>query len=138
MASKWILLPVLIHIIMVITLLVLLGIRKAAAIKRGDVDRQQTALNNKAWPDDVLQVSNNIANQFEVPVLFYALCLIFHALHAVSMTVVVLAWVFALSRVAHAFVHITSNHVPTRMRVYIIGVLTVLAMAIIGTVTLIS
>jgi hypothetical protein len=43
----------------------------------------------------------------------------------------VLAWIFVLCRVAQAFVHVTSNHVPTRGMIYAIGALTLVVMWII-------
>ena len=44
---------------------------------------------------------------------------------------VVMAWIFVLARIAHAYVHTTSNHVPTRFNVFAVGVLVLLAMWII-------
>jgi len=64
--------PVLAHIFLVLLLFILLGIRKAGAVKNKAVNLKETALNNQAWTPDVIKVSNNIANQFETPVLFYA------------------------------------------------------------------
>src|SRR5690554_7652837 len=69
------------------------------------VDRQQVALDNRLWPEDTVKVSNNIANQFEAPVLFYALCLAFLGLNAVSAVALFLASLFVLSRYLHAWVH---------------------------------
>jgi len=134
-----ILLPVLIQILLTLIMFLILGARKAKAIKAGGVDRQKTALDNSAWPEDVVKVSNNIANQFQTPVLFYILAILFHITATVTTTVLVLAWVYTVSRLLHGYVHISSNHVPARFRVFTIGVicliiLTVLAMMNIGMV----
>ena len=69
-----ILFPVLANILLVIIMFFVLGARKGAAVKAGLVSRDDTALDNKAWNDEVVKVSNNIANQFETPILFYLLC----------------------------------------------------------------
>jgi hypothetical protein len=111
-------------------MLILLGVRKAKAVKTGAVNRQQAALNNRVWPEDVVKVSNNIANQFEVPVLFYVLCLVLYSINAVSLVAIVLAWLFVLSRFAHAYVHIGSNYVPMRLRLYLVGCFVLIAMLI--------
>ena len=44
---------------------------------------------------------------------------------------VVMAWIFVLLRIGHAYIHTTSNHVPTRFRIFAAGVLVLLLMWII-------
>ena len=130
MNSNHIIWPVLAQVFLTLTMLILLGVRKAKAVKTGAVNRQQAALNNRVWPEDVVKVSNNIANQFEVPVLFYVLCLVLYSINAVSLVAIVLAWLFVLSRFAHAYVHIGSNYVPMRLRLYLVGGFVLIAMLI--------
>jgi hypothetical protein len=130
MNSNYILWPVLAQVFLTLTMLIMLGARKAKAVKAGTVNRQQAALNNRVWPEDVVKVSNNIANQFEVPVLFYVLCLVLYSINAVGMVAIVLAWLFALSRFAHAYVHIGSNYVPIRLRLFLLGCFVLIAMLI--------
>jgi hypothetical protein len=130
MNSNHIIWPVLAQIFLTLTMLIVLGARKSKAVKAGEVNRQQAALNNRVWPEDVVKVSNNIANQFEVPVLFYVLCLVLYSIDAVGMVAIVLAWLFALSRFAHAYVHIGSNYVPMRLRLFMLGCFVLIAMLI--------
>ncbi len=127
-----ILLPVLIQITLTLLVFLILGARKIKAIKAGGVDRQKTALDNSAWPEDVVKVSNNIANQFQTPVLFYVLSMLFYFTQQVSTTVLVLAWVYALSRLAHAYVHIHSNYVPLRFNIFTLGVLCLIVMTVLA------
>jgi hypothetical protein len=61
--------PVLMQILLILLMYTLLGYRKAKAAKTGNVNLKTTALDNKAWPDAVLKVSNNIDNQFEIPIV---------------------------------------------------------------------
>ena len=131
MNSSHIFWPVLAQIFLTLTMFILLGVRKTMAVKAGEVNRQQAALNNRVWPEDVVKVSNNIANQFEVPVLFYVLCLLLYSINAAGMVAIVLAWMFTLSRFAHAYVHIGSNFVPMRLRLFLVGCLVVIAMLIL-------
>jgi len=123
--------PVLAQIFLTLTMFILLGVRKTKAVKAGEVNRQQAALNNRVWPEDVVKVSNNIANQFEVPVLFYVLCLLLYSINAAGMVAIVLAWMFTVSRFAHAYIHIGSNFVPMRLRLFLVGCLVVIAMLIL-------
>ena len=123
-----ILFPVLANILLVIIMFFVLGARKGAAVKAGLVGRDDTALDNKAWNDEVVKVSNNIANQFETPVLFYLLCL-GAVIGGVSDTLlIVLAWFYTVLRYFHAYVHVTSNYVPLRMKVFIVSLLAILVM----------
>ncbi len=132
MNSNYIFWPVLAQIFLTLTMFIVLGVRKVKAVKAGEVNRQQAALNNREWPDEVVKVSNNVANQFEAPVLFYVLCLVLYSINAVGTGAIALAWLFALSRYAHAYVHIGSNYVPMRFRLFMIGCLVLIVMLILA------
>jgi hypothetical protein len=67
MNSMLIFWPVLAQVVLTILVFILMGYRKAKSIKAGTVNRKAAALDNRVWPTDVVQVSNNIANQFETP-----------------------------------------------------------------------
>jgi hypothetical protein len=124
--------PLLAQVVLTIAMYILLGIRKAKAIKTGRVNRKLTALDNRAWPEEVLKVSNNIANQFESPILFYVLCLLFHSINMIGNGVLLLAWAYALSRYAHAFVHVGANYVPLRLRLFLFGQFMLLSLVLVA------
>jgi hypothetical protein len=63
-----------------------------------------------------------------LPVLFYVAAILFLMLGRVDLVAVVLAWIFVLSRIAHAWVHNTANIVMRRGAVYGIGILVLLLM----------
>ncbi|PCJ46191.1 MAG: hypothetical protein COA74_06205 [Gammaproteobacteria bacterium] len=132
MNASTILLPVLVQITLTTIVFLLLGLRKTQAIKAGGVDREKTALDNSAWPEEVVKVSNNIANQFQTPVLFYVLSILFYVTDLVSLTVLALAWVYSISRIVHAFVHTNSNFVPLRFGLFIVGVICLMVMTVIA------
>ena len=138
MNANEIFLPVLVQILITITGFMLLGVRKTRAVKTGQVDLDKTALDNDAWPDYVLMVSNNIRNQFQVPVLFYVLCFLLYSIDAVSTTVLYLAWAFVISRAIHAYIHMSSNFVPARFSVFTIGFLIMVAMFVFAAIALVS
>ena len=130
--------PVLVQVTLTLVVFVLLGARKVAALKAGTVDLTKTALHPEAWPDPVLKVSNNLRNQSETPVLFYALCFVLFGLDAVSPLALGLAWVYALSRVAHAYVHTGNNYVPHRMRLFMVGLAAIIGLTIVAAVAMIG
>jgi hypothetical protein len=132
MAGTNIFWPVMAQIALVVAIYFLLGWRRARAVKAGLVKEDQVAtlaLDNRSWPSDVLKVSNNLANQFEAPVLFYVLCFLLYLLEAVSPLALALAWLFVLSRVAHTLIHVGSNRVFRRLRLFLAGVFVLLLMA---------
>lgn len=122
--------PLLAQIGLTLGLYILLASRKTAALRAGKLDRQAAALDSKAWPEAVVKVSNNLANQFESPILFYVLCLALFALNKVSALTLGLAWLFFALRCVHVFVHIGSNHVPRSMKVFILGCAVLVAMSV--------
>ncbi len=66
-------------------------------------------------------VNRNIANQFELPVLFYAICVLLYITDADNVVTVFLAWLFVASRYAHSFVHVTSNRLRLRAPLFAFG-----------------
>ncbi len=132
MKATLIFIPVLAQVLLTLSMYILLLRRKKVAIAAKQVDLKKVAIDNRAWPKEVLLVSNNITNQFEVPALFYVLCLTFVALNGVSSLALGLATLFVLSRYVHAYVHVTSNFVPVRMKVFSLGVVTLFLMTGLG------
>lgn len=130
--------PLVAHVVLVLLLFVRLGQLKDRARAKGLVDPAVTALDNDAWPDDVRKVANNIRNQFQVPVLFFVLVLALCVQGSVSTAAVVLAWLFVATRFVHSYIHIGSNYVPNRTRVFklsffcVIGLTALLLRALIA------
>jgi hypothetical protein len=133
-----ILLPVMVQVVLTMVVYVLLNIAKARALRRGEVDLARRGLHDNAWPDSVTKINNNIRNQFEMPVLFYVLSFMLLALNAVTWPALVAAWLFASSRIVHAYVHIVPNHVPTRRRIFVFGCVTLIALAFMATFALVG
>jgi hypothetical protein len=68
--------------------------------------------------DEVNYSANNLKNLFEVPILFYALCLYLFVSGNVDTTYVVGAWLFFLFRTLHSIIHCTTNIVIRRFYCY--------------------
>lgn len=106
--------PMVVHFALVAILYALLGMRRRQAMLNGSVARGQWKLRSGGEPEVSAAVSNNIMNQFELPVLFHAVCLALYVTAGVSWIAMILAWLFVLLRYAHAFEHVTSNRVSRR------------------------
>ena len=72
-------------------------------------------------PERSATVMRNLINQFELPVLFYVCCVTLFVLNSAGVAAVLLAWGFALSRLFHAYVHVTSNRLKFRRPAFIAG-----------------
>lgn len=129
-------LPLLAQICLTLVMFILLGVRKSAAVRTGEIDRGKAAIDNSAWNKEVVLVSNNIANQFQTPVLFYILVMFFFVTNQVSTLVIGLAWFYAATRIIHASIHVTTNYIPHRLTCFTLGVLSLLGMTGIAIGTL--
>lgn len=128
MEPKLIFWPVLAQVALTIFMFFRLAIVKARSLRAGDVDLSRRALHADAWPDYVLQVTNNVRNQFEMPVLFYVVALGLWALGEVDAATLTLAWSYVAFRVVHAYIHTGSNIVKYRLKVFQLSTLALLGL----------
>jgi hypothetical protein len=119
--------PLLAHAILVFILYGLLGIRRAAVVRTGKARKEQFR-ENRDEPAESLVVRNCIANQFELPVLFYAVSIVLFTTQADNLPAVILAWIFVGTRYAHAYVHVTSNDLRYRSPLFALGFLVLIGM----------
>ncbi|CDZ44552.1 MAPEG family protein [Neorhizobium galegae] len=123
-ATLW---PMIAHAALVFFLYWLLSKKRYMAVKSGSAEAGQFR-ENREEPRESLVVHNNLKNQFELPVLFYAVCLALYVSTADNWGSVVLAWIFVLSRYAHSYVHLTSNRLRYRRPIFMVGFFAVMAM----------
>ncbi len=81
-------------------------------------------------PDKMLQASRNFTNLFEVPTLFYMICLFATVLNQVDPLIVGLAWVYVISRFLHSLIHLSSNNIYLRMSFYGLSWLVLIFMSV--------
>lgn len=74
-----------------------------------------------ASPPAVSNPSNNLKNLFEVPIVFYVLCIYLFVAEQVDEVYLIAAWVFAGFRVLHSIVHCTFNKVLLRFGLYLVS-----------------
>ena len=133
MALAW---PLVFQILWTLVVLGLLGYRRLQALREGRARRAGLELSRAGWPDDVTQVSNNFDNQFQTPVLFYALCSLALATSMAGPVLVALAWIFCTARVVHTAIHVTTNHIPYRFAAFLVGVVVLAAMLVVVVLSL--
>lgn len=72
--------------------------------------------------------SDNFSNLFELPVLFYILCIALVVTHADSTAYVTTAWIFVILRIAHSLIQVTYNLVTHRFASWLISTLCLFGM----------
>ncbi|MBB2691876.1 UNVERIFIED_ORG: hypothetical protein GGI63_002766 [Rhizobium esperanzae] len=119
--------PLLAHVALVYGLYALLGQRRAKMVRAGKIAKSDYR-ENRDEPAESLAVKNCLANQFELPVLFYACCILLYVTEADNLAAVGLAWLFVALRYAHAAVHVSSNNLRYRSPLFAAGYLTLAGM----------
>lgn len=123
---NWLLIPLFVQVAMTFVLLYWMGFSRVKSISSGQVKMKDIALGQNVWPERIQRISNCFHNQLETPILFYAgiiLCLHLQ-IHSVALNI--LAWIFIICRIGHAYVEIKTNYVPTRFRWFLFGTTTLL------------
>lgn len=101
---------------------------RVKALKAGTLTLSQFRLNSGDIPDNIIQTARNYSNLFEIPVLFYVAGVAAIAMRVDGSAIMVAAWLFVLARVLHSWVHLTTNNVINRFRIYVFGNFCVVAM----------
>ena len=114
MSVRWVLLPVFLSVGLTFALLLGMVTTRTRAKKAGAVGNDQ--------------FGDCFSNQFELPLLFYVLIALALPLRHVDFVMVLLSWVFVVTRFAHAGIFVTSNNLQQRGGAWFAGVLVVFAM----------
>jgi len=121
MTIRDVLLPLFVQVILTFVLLFWMAFRRTTAVMSGSVATRDIALREPNWPAHATQVANAFHNQLELPILFYVLTILAWDTHHVGTVFVALAWLFVISRVIQAVIHVTDNHVRRRGLAFILG-----------------
>ena len=124
MPGKEIFLPFLLMMALTILVWLYMYYHRLTYIARNKVDPEtlksgittQTEL-----PANLVDPSNNLKNLFEIPVLFYALCLYLFVTGSVDSLYITCAWLYFVFRALHSAVHCTVNVVKLRFGVYAVS-----------------
>jgi hypothetical protein len=128
MSVQMVLLPVFVLIGLAFALLLWMVTSRGQALKAREISLKDIALGQPNWPERATQIGNCFRNQFEVPLLFYILIALALPLRHADLFIVLMSWVFVVTRFAHAGIFVTSNNVQTRSLAWFAGVLVLLAM----------
>lgn len=74
------------------------------------------------------RASDNFSNLFELPVLFYILCIALAVTHTESTAYVTTAWIFVTLRITHSLIQVTYNRVTHRQICWLLSTLCLFGM----------
>ena len=116
-----------------------MGFLRYSAVKNRKIDPRFFKLyQNHEEPDYLRVISRHQINLFEAPVLFYAVCILIVVTNQTSLLLLSLAWLYVALRYIHSFIHLSSNNVLYRFKIFavswlvLIGIWAVLAIRLIG------
>ncbi|MDE1935137.1 MAPEG family protein [Bradyrhizobium sp.] len=128
MSIPSVLLPVFVQIGLTFALLIgMVSARRTALVSR-ETKIRDIALGQPNWPVRTTQIGNCYRNQFELPVLFYVLIALALPLRHADLVIVMLSWVFVVTRFVHAGIFVGSNDLGRRSSAWLAGVLVLLVM----------
>jgi hypothetical protein len=133
-----VLLPLFVQIVLTFVLWFWMAYHRVTLLRRGAVQPHDVALREPNWPPHVLQVANAAHNQLEIPMLFYVLTVLATITRKADFVFVLLSWIFVLSRLGHAFIHVTSNRIAVRGPVFGVGLLVLAIMWVIFIVRILA
>ncbi len=121
-----------------LTLMVLLWLaytRVSVLLRKGGLEQ----VSKSGFPPRAERASDNFKNQFELPILFFALCL-FAMMSGISAPyLTILAWVFVAARVFHAAVQLGPNIIfPWRFGSFVLSAICVVQMTILISLKVLS
>lgn len=105
-----------------------LGALRFAAVKNGEIDPRFYKTYQGAEEPEKLRVhARHLVNLYEAPVLFYAIVIIAFATGQSGWLPQLLAWLYVALRIAHSFVHLGSNKVMLRFRLFVLSLAVLIA-----------
>jgi hypothetical protein len=128
MSVQMVLLPVFVLVGLTFALLLSMATMRTRALAGGEAKMKDVALGEPNWPTRAAQIGNCFSNQFEMPLLFYILIALALPLRHADLVIVLLSWVFVVTRFVHAGIFVTSNDLRQRGSAWFAGVLVLFAM----------
>lgn len=119
--------PLLAQIGWTFTLYAWLTVARKRAVDSGRIETSGFVL-GRDEPLEVARITRNLANQFELPVIFYAVVVLLVMRGQVTVWDIVAAWTFVAGRIAHTLVQTLTDNVPLRGRVFTVNFLALVAL----------
>jgi hypothetical protein len=119
-----ILFPMFALFLLTLTVMLRLAFLRFFAVKSGVVSPGYYRLfQGGVEPDRLAAYSRHYINLHEAPMLFYVISLVIFITGMSSFPLVMLAWLYVVLRCIHSWVHLRSNHLLYRFRLFAMSTL---------------
>ncbi|MDF1775398.1 MAG: MAPEG family protein [Rhizobiaceae bacterium] len=112
--------PLIVQTALIYAIYVLASGRRVSAVRSGKAKASEFKI-PMIEPQPSATAVRNLINQFELPFLFYIVCVILYMVNGVNDAIVALAWLFVASRFVHSWVHVSSNDLRKRRPLFLVG-----------------
>ena len=130
-------LPMMAMLLLTLVVWVVMFIHRVGYASANGIDAQKMRTPSdvaRLLPDEVSGSGNNFKNLFEMPVLFYVVCLYLTVFGQVSSLMVTCAWVFVGLRAVHSLIHCSYNNVMHRFIAYLASSLALWIMVVVAAI----
>ncbi|MGF1651476.1 MAG: MAPEG family protein [Hyphomicrobiaceae bacterium] len=122
LSQNLMLLPVLAQVLLTFAILIVLATRRRHSMKvQGRQPEDMKHAQDHDWERPAELASRSFKNQFELPVLFFAVCAFAVVTRSADVTLFALAWVFVLARGIQSVAHLADMTVVIRASAYLLG-----------------
>lgn len=124
MNPQLILQPLVAMFLLTMLVWIVMYVRRISFMAQHKIKAQEIAtpeLLNAKLPASVNNASNNLKNLFELPLIFYVLCLCLLFTHATDRVFLVSAWLYVGFRAVHSLIHCGNNAVNARFASYLLS-----------------
>lgn len=129
MEDKLILYPIFPLLALTVFVMMRTFIMRVAAVKSGAISHKFYRLYSGGHEPEAQQANTrHVTNLLEIPPLFYITCVLIYSADINSIFLMICAWLFVITRFAHTFVHLGSNRLKYRYRVFFFSVFVLIVM----------
>lgn len=122
--EKWLLLTVFAQVLLTSGVMILMGRRRFQAAKNKEIKMAAFRIMDLSGANEqVIATSRNFDNQFQMPLLYIAAVLFILQFGLADLGFVLLGTAFVVLRYWHSLIHIGSNVLRSRFRVFLLGCL---------------
>ena len=112
---------------------------RVAAVKSGAVSYKHYRLYDEGEETPACRANTrHVANLLELPPLFYITCILIYVTGINSVLLLSCAWLFVLTRYANSYIHLGSNNVIHRYKIFWAGGLTLIFMWVVSLVGIVQ
>lgn len=121
--------PMVVMVLFTFIMLIAMFRSRVSAVRRGEVSGYfYKTYRGEVEPDSSLKFSQHFSNIFEAPTLFYVACLAAMIVGETALLFHLLAWLYVILRMLHAYIHVGRNKLRSRVRVYFVSWIVLLLM----------